>query len=66
MAFDSKCYDFADRFLHGENEFATAMETALLAQVIQDAAEDWIAGWRADRAWRVDRATPEGSRHDRT
>ncbi len=46
MAFDRKCYDLAELFLQDETELATAMETAFLAQAIQDTVEDWLIFWR--------------------
>jgi hypothetical protein len=50
MAFDRKCFDVAEAFLSDEAEIPTAMETAILAQEIQDAIERWLILWRTDYA----------------
>jgi hypothetical protein len=40
MAFDPKCYELAEYFLH-DNGAATEQHKSDLAQTIQDAIEDW-------------------------
>ena len=42
MAYDSKCYDLAEQFLQ-DIKYLAIYEKADLAQVIQDAIEDWMA-----------------------
>lgn len=43
MAYDSKCFDLAQYFLGCEGDDGDDTQ-ASLAQAIQDAVEDWIAG----------------------
>lgn len=42
MAYDSRCFDLAEHFLQDVNK-PTEFEKADLAQVIQNAIDDWMA-----------------------
>jgi hypothetical protein len=42
--FDTKCYQLAQDFLEDEPELNNKANAGKLAQVIQDAIEDWING----------------------
>lgn len=41
MAYDSKCYDLAEQFLEDIKD-PTIYEKAELAQIIQDAIDEWF------------------------
>ncbi len=44
MAYDSDCYELAEKFLDDDDEGHTDKQTGELAQAIQDAIENWFVG----------------------
>lgn len=68
MSFDPRCYDLAELFLSGEPAINTPEKRDELAQILQDAIEDFIAYGRdpslADEIITITLVSPEVQREE--